>query len=32
MDKDIEAPKDPGVLNQKYSEQDYEGSFSGNKD
>lgn len=26
MDNDTEAPKDPGVCNQRYTEQDYEGS------
>ncbi|XP_031624246.1 electrogenic sodium bicarbonate cotransporter 1 isoform X4 [Contarinia nasturtii] len=25
MDSDTEAPKDPGVINQRYTEQDYEG-------
>lgn len=25
MDSDTEAPKDPGVLTQRYTEQDYEG-------
>lgn len=25
MDSDTEAPKDPGVLSQRYTEQDYEG-------
>lgn len=25
MDNDTEAPKDPGVLSQRYTEQDYEG-------
>lgn len=29
MDNDTEAPKDPGVQdNQRYTEQDYEGSTS----
>lgn len=26
MENDTEAPKDPGVCNQRYTEQDYEGS------
>ena len=26
MDNDTEAPKDPGVLSQRYTEQDYEGN------
>lgn len=25
MDNDTEAPKDPGVINQRYTELDYEG-------
>lgn len=25
MDSDTEAPKDPGVMSQRYTEQDYEG-------
>lgn len=27
MDNDNEAPKDPGVCQQRYTEQDYEGKF-----
>lgn len=30
MDNDTEAPKDPGVCNQRYTEQDYEGIFINN--
>lgn len=30
MDNDTEAPKDPGVCNQRYTEQDYEGIFRNN--
>lgn len=28
MDSDTEAPKDPGVLYERYTEQDYEGTDS----
>lgn len=29
MDNDNEAPKDPGVCQQRYTEQDYEGKING---
>lgn len=28
MDSDNEAPKDPGVCQQRYTEQDYEGKMN----
>lgn len=30
MDNDTEAPKDPGVLSQRYTEKDYEGKIQNN--